>query len=71
MSITSTFPFGWIRNFMDDNWQILWDSGTNDIYLKGCNSGRLITYQKAISWTEAKSKSDKLLENPEGISELF
>lgn len=69
--LRSTFPFGWIRGYADDNWQILWDLESGEMYLKGSLSGNVVQYTKAGSWEEAKIKSEELSASPGQIKELL
>ncbi len=58
------FPFGWLRNFRGDNWQILWNKKTGDLFLKATSKNVLIKVGDTHDWTEAKKKADSLMENP-------
>lgn len=61
----SRFPFGWIRDFEGDNWQILWDSETGSIVLKGASGKTEKAVSIADKWTEAKSIAEQIQQNPE------
>lgn len=69
MDLVGTFPFGWIRNIGDDNWQIIWDPKKKLIYLKGSVSKRLVELGSCSSWEEAKSFSNSLISNPDRVRE--
>ena len=62
------FPFGWIREFRGDNWQILWNKKTGDIFLKATAKNALAKVASASSWTRAKEKADSIMENPDSIA---
>jgi hypothetical protein len=61
----ATFPFGWLRGIEDDNWQILWDSQTRILYVKGALSKRVIDLGQPSTWQEAKSLADRVRSEPE------
>ncbi|HEX3035470.1 MAG TPA: hypothetical protein VHT73_10105 [Thermodesulfobacteriota bacterium] len=65
-----TFPFGWIHNLDEDNWQILWNSETNALYAKGAISQRVIPIGRSSSWEEAKAFADRLRGEPNLIPGL-
>ena len=50
-----TFPFGWVREVEEDNWQLLWSSETNILYAKGAVSKRIVNIERSQSWQEAKA----------------
>ena len=58
------FPFGWLRGFRGDNWQIFWNKRTGDLFLKATTEDTLIKVGEASNWMEAKKKADFLMENP-------
>jgi hypothetical protein len=60
----ATFPFGWVRGIEKDNWQILWDSETKIIYVKGASSKRVIHLGHSSSWEEAKTLADRVGNEP-------
>jgi hypothetical protein len=49
-----TFPFGWIREIDNDNWQLFWDSETKILYAKGAISKRFFNIGQSQSWQEAR-----------------
>lgn len=59
-----SFPFGWLRNYNNDNWQILWNKDSRDIILKSINTKELRKIHSASKWIEAKRYSDKIIKNP-------
>lgn len=71
MEQAGTFPFGWIRGFRQDNWQIFWDPESSEMFLKGALSGEYIKFDKATSWQDARKKSEKLLDSPDSLESIF
>lgn len=65
------FPFGWLRGFRDDNWQIFWNKKTGDLFLKATIENTLIKVGEASDWMEAKKKADFLMENPDSVTVEF
>ena len=63
MDLVGSFPFGWVRNLKDDNWQIIWDSKTKILLLKSSKSEKIIEYCKCETWQEAKSYADDIRSN--------
>lgn len=63
------FPFGWIRKFRGDNWQILWNKKTGEIFLKATAKDALAKAGSASDWTRAKEKADSIMENPDLVAE--
>lgn len=61
----SRFPFGWVRDFEGDNWQILWDPETGSIILKGASGKTEKTISIAYKWTEAKAIAEQIQKCPE------
>ena len=64
-----TFPFGWIRDYCDDNWQILWCSETGEISLKGAKTKRLVDVANSPDWFNAKLMADDLRLRPGRVAE--
>lgn len=62
------FPFGWLRDFKGDNWQIFWNKKTGDLFLKATLEDVLIKVGEASDWMEAKKKADFLMENPDSVT---
>lgn len=65
-----TFPFGWIRDLGEDNWQLLWDSETKVLYAKGAVSKKVINIGQSQSWQETKVFADGLRDTPEAFLEM-
>ncbi len=65
------FPFGWLRGFRGDNWQILWDKKTGDLFLKATKEDTLVKVGEVSDWMEAKKKADFLMENPDSVTMQF
>lgn len=63
------FPFGWLREFRGDNWQILWNKKTGKIFLKATAKDTLAKVADAPDWTRAKEKADSIMENPDLVAE--
>lgn len=62
MDYSGTFPFGWIRNFHNNNWQIIWDKNSGDFFIKSV-SGEVKSLQNFKNWKDAKEFADKIIEN--------
>ena len=62
------FPFGWLRGFRGDNWQIFWSKKTGDLFLKATTKNTLIKIGEASDWMKAKKKADSLMENPDSVA---
>ena len=62
------FPFGWLRDFRGDNWQIFWNKETGDLFLKATLEDTLVKVGEAFDWMEAKKKADSLMENPDSVT---
>ena len=62
------FPFGWLRGFKGDNWQIFWSKKTGDLFLKATLENILIKVGEASNWLEAKKKADFLMKNPDSVT---
>ncbi len=66
-----TFPFGWIHDFGEDNWQIFWNSETNALYAKGAVSRKIIPIGQSFSWEEAKAFAERLRSDSEAYQKLL
>lgn len=71
MEHSGTFPFGWIRGYRQDNWQIFWDPASSEMFLKGALSGEYIKLGKANSWQDARKKTGRLLDSPDSLESIF
>jgi hypothetical protein len=60
-----TFPFGWVREFENDNWQILWNSETRILYAKGVITKRVVNIGQSLTWQEAKNLAVRVQNEPE------
>ncbi len=67
MAEVGTFPFGWVRGFKDDNWQIIWDPKSNLIVAQGALSKKVIELGKSSQWMDAKKYADNVLRDPESF----
>lgn len=63
------FPFGWVRGIRGDNWQILWNRKTGDVFLKATAKNSLVRVADAPDWVCAKEKADSIMENPDSVAE--
>lgn len=63
------FPFGWVRGIRGDNWQILWNRKTGDVFLKATAKNSLVRVADAPDWVRAKEKADLIMENPDSVAE--
>lgn len=59
-----TFPFGWIRERDNENWQLLWNSETMILHAKGTTSKRVVTIGQCPSWREAKALAERVQNEP-------
>ena len=57
MGDVGTFPFGWVRGFEGENWQIIWDPKSELIIAQGAVS-------KSAKWMEAKVYADNVKNDP-------
>lgn len=64
MGEVGTFPFGWVRGFRDDNWQIIWDPKSNVITAKGASSKKVVELGKSAKWMDAKVYADNVIRDP-------
>jgi len=62
------FPFGWLRDFQGDNWQIFWNKKTGHLFLKATAKNTLVKIGEAPDWAEAKKKADFLMQNPGSVT---
>jgi intein-encoded DNA endonuclease-like protein len=62
-----TFPFGWVRGFKDDNWQIIWDPKSNLIVAQGALSKKVIELGRSSQWMDAKKYADNVMRDPESF----
>lgn len=63
------FPFGWVRGVRGDNWQILWDKRTGDVFLKATGKDALVRVADAPDWARAKEKADAIMEDPDSVAD--
>ncbi len=64
MDYSGTFPFGWIRNFENDNWQLIWNKNTKEFFVKSVSSKEIKVLDSFNNWKEAKDFADTIIENP-------
>lgn len=64
MGEVGTFPFGWVRGFKGDNWQIVWDPKSNLITARGVSSKKIIELGKSAGWMDAKAYADNVISDP-------
>jgi len=69
--LAASFPFGWVRNFREDNWQIIWDSKSDTLLLKSTRSERIAEYCKCKTWEEAKSHADDIRSNHDMLESVI
>ena len=67
MAEVGTFPFGWVRGFKNDNWQIIWDPKSNLIVAQGALSKKVIELGKSSQWMDAKKYADNVMRDPESF----
>ena len=60
-----TFPFGWIRGYEDDNWQLIWSSETKILYAKGAITKKVISIGQPSTWQEAKALATRVQNEPQ------
>jgi hypothetical protein len=63
------FPFGWIRDFGGDNWQVLWCPDTGVVFLKAAKCKRVIDIGRASGWLEAKRFAQAIVSEPSMVAE--
>lgn len=71
MDLVGSFPFGWVRNFKEENWQIIWDSKSKDLILKSSLSENIIKYRICNDWQEAKAHADEIRSNHQLLEEVI
>ena len=69
MGDVGTFPFGWVRGFKDDNWQIIWDPKSELIIAQGATSKKIVELGKSSKWMDAKVYADNVMSDPESFFE--
>ena len=62
--LPGTFPFGWVRDFEDDNWQILWNKDSGQMFLKSIINKKTHNICNVANWLEAKNIADGIINNP-------
>ena len=58
-----TFPFGWIRGFREDNWQIIWDPSSKAVLAKAAVSKEVVPLGECSTWQEAKVFADSAIDD--------
>ena len=71
MDLVASFPFGWVRNLKEENWQIIWDSKSNDLVLKSSITANIVKYCSCNDWREAKTHADELRSNHQLLNDLI
>ena len=71
MDLVASFPFGWIRNYKNENWQIIWDSKSKFLILKSSLSENIVKYCSCENWQEAKIHADEIRSNHELLSDII
>ena len=69
MSGVGTFPFGWVRDVRNDNWQLIWDPKTKVLIARGASSKETIKLGESPDWEEAKAFADTVISDPSGYFE--
>ena len=64
MAEVGTFPFGWVRGFKDDNWQIIWDPATKAVFARGAVTKEVVELGTSSSWDGAKVLADNVISSP-------
>lgn len=64
MDYSGTFPFGWIRKFQNDNWQMLWDKNSGNFFIKSAVGNKVKLLNKFTNWKDAKNFSDQIIADP-------
>jgi len=62
-----TFPFGWVRGFKGENWQIIWDPKTELIIAHGAVSKKVVKLGSTAKWVDAKVYADEVMSDPESF----
>ena len=65
------FPFGWVRDHRDDNWQIVWDSESGVLFVKGAISKEQYDAASFTDWVDAKQFANTLLTDPTILSKII
>ncbi len=71
MDLVGSFPFGWVRNFKEQNWQLIWDSKSKSLILKSSLSENIVTYCSCENWQEAKIHADNIRSNHELLNDII
>jgi len=71
MDLVASFPFGWVRNYKNENWQIIWDSKSKFLILKSSLSDNIVKYRSCASWQEAKIHADEIRSNHELLNDII
>ncbi|MGH7884854.1 MAG: hypothetical protein ACRENO_04065 [Thermodesulfobacteriota bacterium] len=61
MDYSGTFPFGWLRGFQNDNWQILWDKNSGNLFIKSAAGSKVKLLSTFTNWKDAKHFSDRII----------
>ncbi|GJM17073.1 MAG: hypothetical protein DHS20C13_24000 [Thermodesulfobacteriota bacterium] len=69
MGDVGTFPFGWVRGFKGENWQIIWDPKTELIIAYGAESKSTVKLGSTTKWMDAKVCADNVMKDPESFFE--
>lgn len=64
MSGAGTFPFGWVRGYRKDNWQLIWDPKTGILQAKAALSKDNARLGEFSNWEEAKAFADRVISDP-------
>ncbi len=64
MGDVGTFPFGWVRGFKGENWQIIWDPKTELIIAYGAESKNAVKLGSTAKWMDAKVYADNVMNDP-------
>ena len=70
MELVGSFPFGWIRNLKEDNWQIIWDSKSKVLILKSSSAEKIVEVAKIETWQEAKTYADDIRSDHSLVEDL-
>ena len=71
MDLVGSFPFGWVWNLKEDNWQIIWDSKSKILILKSSKSQKIVEIRKFKTWQEAKSFADDIRSDHSLVEDLI
>lgn len=64
MDYAGTFPFGWLKDTEDSNWQILWNKNTGDFFIKSVKFKEIRKLNNFKNWKDAKNFADKIGTDP-------